>query len=114
MQTAQQPRVELTIDGAVAVATINRPEVRNAIDDAAREELSEIVDRVGRDDSLRALIITGKGKGFCAGGDIRAMQARLAEPIEERADIGWRRQRRLHHLITRLHTLEKVTIAAVN
>jgi enoyl-CoA hydratase/carnithine racemase len=106
--------VELAVQDGIAVATLNRPEVRNAIDDATREDLARVVDEAGKDDSIRALIITGNGKGFCAGGDIRAMRARLSEPIEGRADIGWRRQRRLHHLVTRLHSLEKVTIAAVN
>ena len=42
------------------------------------------------------------------------MRTRLAEPIGTVADTGWRRQRRLHHLVMRLHSLEKVTIAAVN
>ena len=114
MQATEQARVQLTIDGPVAVATLNRPAVLNAVDDAMRAELSQVVDRVASDDSIRALVITGAGKGFCSGGDIRAMQERQAAPADTKADFGWRRQRRLHHLVMRLHTLEKVTIAAVN
>ena len=108
-------RVELTIhDGGVAVATLNRPEVLNAVDGPMRAELAQVVDRVGHDDNIRALIITGAGRGFCAGGDIKAMEGRLSAPAGTMADHGWRRQRQLHHTVMRLHTLEKVTIAAVN
>jgi enoyl-CoA hydratase/carnithine racemase len=108
-------RVELTIhDGGVAVATLNRPEVLNAVDGQMRTELAQVVERVGHDDSIRALIITGAGRGFCAGGDIKAMEGRMAAPSGTIADHGWRRQRQLHHTVMRLHALEKVTIAAVN
>lgn len=114
MQASEQARVQLTIDGPVAVATLNRPDVLNAVDDGMRAELAQVVERVGTDDSIRALVLTGAGKGFCSGGDIRAMRERQAAPADEKADFGWRRQRRMHHLVMRLHTLEKVTIAAVN
>jgi enoyl-CoA hydratase/carnithine racemase len=114
MQASEQARVLVTIDGPVAVATLNRPDVLNAVDDGMRADLAQVVERVGSDDSIRALVITGAGKGFCSGGDIRAMRERQAAPADERSDFAWRRQRRLHHLVMRLHALEKVTIAAVN
>jgi enoyl-CoA hydratase/carnithine racemase len=79
-----------------------------------RAELAQVVERVGHDDGIRALILTGSGRGFCAGGDIKAMESRLDAPPGSIADHGWRRQRQLHHTIMRLHGLEKVTIAAVN
>jgi len=108
-------RVLLTIhESGVAVATLNRPDVLNAVDEELRGALARVVDQAHQDDSIRALVITGAGRGFCAGGDIKAMQSRLTAAPGEIADVGWRRQRRLHHLVTRLHTLEKVTIAAVN
>ena len=114
--SAGEPRrVELTIhDGGVAVATLNRPEALNAVDGPMRAELAQVVERVGHDDSIRALILTGAGRGFCAGGDIKAMETRMGAPAGTIADHGWRRQRQLHHTVMRLHTLEKVTIAAVN
>lgn len=108
-------RVLLTIhEDGVAVATLNRPDVLNAVDEELRAALARVVDRAHQDDEIRALVITGAGRGFCAGGDVKAMQSRLTAPPGQIADVGWRRQRRLHHLVTRLHTLEKVTIAAVN
>jgi enoyl-CoA hydratase/carnithine racemase len=108
-------RVELTIhEGGVAVATLNRPEVLNAVDGQMRVELAQVVERAGHDDAIRALVITGAGRGFCSGGDIKAMESRLSAPPGSVADYGWRRQRQLHHIVMRLHSLEKVTIAAVN
>lgn len=107
-------RVLLTVEQGIAVATLNRPDVLNAVDDQMRVELTAVLERVGSDDEIRALILTGAGRGFSAGGDIRGMQARLEQPIGNVADAGWRRQRRLHQMVMRLHTLEKVTIAAVN
>ncbi|MCC7369901.1 MAG: enoyl-CoA hydratase/isomerase family protein [Chloroflexi bacterium] len=109
-----EPRVLLSVANGIALATLNRPDVLNAFDDQMRTELSEVVERVGSDDSIRALILTGAGRGFSAGGDIRGMQARLEQPTGRVADLGWRRQRRIHHMVMQLHGLEKVTIAAVN
>jgi enoyl-CoA hydratase/carnithine racemase len=104
----------LDCTGPVAVVTLNRPASRNAIDDDMRADLMAALDRVSRDDAIRALVITGAGKGFCSGGDVKSMQARLAVPPGEVALNGWRRQQRTHHAIAMLHSLPKPTIAAVN
>jgi enoyl-CoA hydratase/carnithine racemase len=111
---ANAPLVELTIADAVATIALNRPDVRNAIDDNLRAELFAVLDRVGNDDAVRAVIITGKGKAFCAGGDIAGMQQRLSAPAGEVAFTGWQRQKRLHQGTSMLHNLSKPTIAAVN
>jgi enoyl-CoA hydratase/carnithine racemase len=110
-----EPRVLFSVEaGCVAVATLNRPAVRNAINDEVRAELQTILDRVANDSSLKALVITGNGPAFCAGGDISAMQQRMSAPVGQLAASGWLRQRRLHGMIGELHSLEKLTIAAVN
>lgn len=106
--------IELINDNGIGVLRIVRPEVRNAIDDATRIDLIAALDEVGRDSAYRALVLTGTGKAFCAGGDIRGMQQRLAAPAGEVAINGWRRQQRTHHFISTLHDLPKPTIAAVN
>jgi enoyl-CoA hydratase/carnithine racemase len=108
------PSVELTLDDNVAILRLNRPEERNAIDDAMRTELIASLDEVSRNPDAKALVLTGNGKGFCAGGDIKGMQQRLAAPPGEVALNGWRRQQRTHHFIGSLHDLPKPTIAAVN
>ena len=114
MTASTDSRVELTIEQGVAVATLNRPAVRNAIDERTRAELGEILERVAADDGIRALVLTGNGTAFCAGGDISAMQQRLGEAPGTLGGKGWLRQRRLHGMIGALHSLEKPTIAAVN
>jgi len=112
--TAAGSRVELSIADEIATITFNRPEVRNAIDDAMRSEFQATLDRVANDDGVRAVVLTGKGSAFCAGGDIAGMQKRLSAPPGDVAFTGWTRQRRLHHGVSLLHNLPKPTIAAVN
>lgn len=106
--------IELAVEGGTAIVTLNRPEVRNAIDDGMRAELVEVLDYVARDDAVRALVLTGRGSAFCAGGDIAGMQARLKAAPGEVAFNGWNRQRRTHQAVAGLHGLGKPTVAAVN
>ncbi|MEK9682902.1 MAG: enoyl-CoA hydratase/isomerase family protein [Rhodospirillaceae bacterium] len=98
----------------IALVALNRPDVRNAIDDSMRSDLIEIMDWAERAETIQALIITGRGKAFCAGGDIAAMQERLKAPGGKVAINGWKRQRRTHKAISMLHELSIPTIAAVN
>jgi enoyl-CoA hydratase/carnithine racemase len=106
--------LELSIEGAVATVTFNRPEVRNAVNDAMRVELAAVLDRLSNEDAIRAVVLTGKGVGFCSGGDIAGMKERLAAPAGEIAFTGWQRQKRLHQVVAILHGMGKPTIAAVN
>lgn len=107
-------RLEIEVRDSIAIVAFNRPDVRNAIDDAMRTEFGEVLDWVARDDAVRALVLTGRGKTFCAGGDIAAMAARLKAPAGRIAVNGWQRQRRTHHAVADLHGLAKPTVAAVN
>ena len=71
-QDAETNSILLEADGSVAVLTLNRPAARNAIDDSMRADLMAALDHVGaRPTRSSALVITGAGKGFCAGGDVR-------------------------------------------
>jgi enoyl-CoA hydratase/carnithine racemase len=108
------PTLQMQVDDGVAVITLNRPEVRNAIDDEMRQDFIAMLDQVTRDNAIRALVLTGAGKAFCAGGDIRGMRERMAAPAGQVAFNGWSRQQRTHHAIAALHDLTKPTIAAVN
>lgn len=111
---ASMKYIDVTIENAIAVVALNRPEVRNAIDDAMRAELITALHHVDADESIRAVVLTGNGKGFCSGGDISGMQQRLQAPSGQIAFNGWRRQKRTHESIAALHNLMKPTIAAVN
>ena len=59
-------------------------------------------------------MLTGAGKGFCAGGDIAGMEQRMNAPAGEVGFNGWHRQQRVHHTQALLHTMPKPVIAAVN
>lgn len=107
-------RIDVELRDGVAVVALARPEKRNAIDDAMRTELIGVLDWAAADAEVRALVITGRGKAFCAGGDVSAMQERLAAPPGRVAVNGWQRQRRTHEAVARLHGLAKPTVAAVN
>ena len=106
--------IELKTENGIAVLTLNRPEKRNAISDAMRSDLIAALEKVAGDATVRALVLTGNGKGFCAGGDVAGMQRRMDAPAGEVGFNGWTRQQRVHHSIALLHTMPKPVIAAVN
>ena len=68
-------RVSCTIDGGIADVRLTRPEKRNAIDLAMLEAIIAAGDRVAADRSVRAVVLSGEGQGFCAGLD-RALLGR--------------------------------------
>jgi enoyl-CoA hydratase/carnithine racemase len=106
--------IEMTVDSHIATITLNRPEKRNAISDNMRTELIEALTRASTDPEVRAVVLTGNGRGFCAGGDVSGMAKRLDVPTGEVAFNGWSRQQRVHHTVNLLYSMPKPTIAAVN
>ena len=106
--------IELNVTHGIATLTLNRPDKRNAMSDDMRTEFIAALEHVSAEKSIRALVLTGNGKGFCAGGDISGMERRMNAPTGEVAFNGWHRQQRVHHTQTLLHTMPKPTIAAVN
>jgi enoyl-CoA hydratase len=74
-------------DGVLLV-TLNRPEQRNAVDAAVAEGIAAALDRLDADPSLRAGILTGAGKGFCAGMDLKAFVRGERPSTEERGFAG--------------------------
>lgn len=106
--------IRLQTKERVATLTLNRPEKRNAISDPMRAELIHALETVAQDRAVKALVLTGEGKGFCAGGDISGMQRRMDAPTGEVAFNGWSRQQRVHYAVSLLYRMPKPTIAAVN
>jgi enoyl-CoA hydratase/carnithine racemase len=96
-----------TEDGVLTV-TLARPERRNAIDGELASRLREAFEAAADDGEVRALILTGEGKAFSAGGDLSRFE-RDWDPREFRHD-----SHRLTSLITLLERLEKPTVAAIN
>lgn len=106
--------ITLQVQDSIATLTLNRPDKRNAMSDDMRTEFIDALERVAADKAIKALVLTGAGKGFCAGGDIAGMQKRMNAPTGEVGFNGWHRQQRVHHVQALLHTMPKPVIAAVN
>jgi 2-(1,2-epoxy-1,2-dihydrophenyl)acetyl-CoA isomerase len=77
-------------DGAVRILTLNRPDVRNAIDIPLRVELAEALEAADAEESARAIVLTGTGGVFCSGGDISTMQRMDPGPARQRAEMAQR------------------------
>src|SRR3954462_150019 len=97
--------VEVARDGAVQTITLNRPEKMNAFTRALHGELREAL-KQARDPEVRAVVITGAGRGFCAGQDLTE--------FSETGDIGDSLRGTYHPNILAIRALEKPVIAAVN
>jgi enoyl-CoA hydratase/carnithine racemase len=106
--------IDLQVHSGIATIYFNRPDKRNAMSDDMRTEFIMALEHVASDKAIRALVLTGNGKGFCAGGDVTGMERRMKAPAGEIAFNGWHRQQRVHHTQSLLHTMPKPTIAAVN
>ncbi|HMN26849.1 MAG TPA: enoyl-CoA hydratase-related protein [Caldilineaceae bacterium] len=106
-----QSTVLLTPGGELLLLTLNRPAVLNAIDLRMAEELYAALDVAAHDEKVRALIITGSGRGFCAGGDLRfALEANPDQPGDSFLTLT----ATLHRCIELLRTMPKPVIAAIN
>src|SRR5690348_10294952 len=106
--------IEFSVESGVATIVLDRPDRRNAMSDEMRSEFVDALHRVAGDRAIRALVLTGRGSAFCAGGDISGMKRRLDAPQGEVAFNGWSRQQGVHRAQTLLLNLPKPTIAAVN
>ncbi len=102
--------IEIERTGAIARLWLNRPELRNAMNDVLIGELNDALPALVADDSVRAIVLGGRGKAFCAGGDLSWMRkAREMTAEEARRDSG--------HLANVLRTLSdspKPTVARVH
>lgn len=71
---AETPFILVERDGPAASATLNRPEIRNAITETAHsKEIADFCARMRRDGSVRAIVLTGAGRAFCRGGNVKHM-----------------------------------------
>ena len=82
----QWQSIDITMHGRVATVTLDRPDVRNAFNDATIAELALAFDELGRDEDVRAIILAANGPAFCAGGDLNWMKAMAAYSDTENYD----------------------------
>ncbi|HKI98772.1 MAG TPA: enoyl-CoA hydratase [bacterium] len=104
--------IQVDIQRRVATITLNRPERLNALGQDMREQLLAALERVEADDAARVVVITGAGRAFCSGGDVKEMSERRAKggsPRRESEPVPMR-----DRILARMQTLPKPVIAAVN
>lgn len=102
--------LELSVDTrGIARLTLNRPLVHNAISAQMIGELTQAAERLGQDETVRAVVLTGAGKSFCAGGDLNWMRAQMAADAKVRAEGA----RALGRMLFALNTLPKPVIGRV-
>ncbi len=100
--------IRYRIEQSVATITLNRPQKSNAFNNQMLEELHGSVLQAWKDDGVKAVLLTGSGKGFCAGQDLEAFQT------EVRDDVRGHLRQRYKPLILALVEIPKPVIAAVN
>lgn len=105
----EEPPLLCDVEAGVATLTLNRPAVLNALNLALKSELAERIAELRSRRDVRAIVLTGSGRAFCSGGDIREM-----DPGRTPADTRERLLALHRDLFIPLATLEKPVIAAVN
>lgn len=103
--------IEFVSEDGLARLTLNRPDKLNSFNAVMHEEVREAMKTVQRDDSIRCLLISGNGRGFCAGQDL---SDRNVAPDAEVPDLGASLEQKYNPLIRSIAKLEKPVICAVN
>jgi enoyl-CoA hydratase/carnithine racemase len=93
----------------VGVITLNRPDRLNALDTVTLDELNQVAEHAWNDPAVRCVLITGTGRGFCSGADVKEWADSSSGAMHE---DNW--VLKMHRLMTRLYRMPKPVIAAVN
>ncbi|WP_024772708.1 enoyl-CoA hydratase-related protein [Aquimarina macrocephali] len=103
------PSIQLHIDNGIAKITLNRPETFNSFNREMALLLQKTLDECNTNDEVRAIMLTGNGKAFCAGQDLKEVTSPELNP-------GFRKILEEHYnpIIQRIRTIEKPIVAAVN
>src|SRR5262245_26335410 len=117
IMTTTEPPVLYEQEGPIVTVTLNRPEVMNNFGGGLFPALGKATTRFQEDDSARVMILTGRGRAFCAGADLKAIEARLREGtpvLASRTPEGQRRNFFANPKFTRMVHLYKPIIGAIN
>ena len=101
-----------TVQDRIATLTLNRPERLNALGDTLREDLYDAVVKSAADPNVGVLVITGAGRGFCSGGDVKSMNERMATAEVPPPNERWAPVR--DRVLLAMRDCPKPVIAAVN
>ena len=111
MHAMSYKTIEFSIEDGAARLTLNRPDRLNSFTVEMHGEVRDALDRTASDDSVRTLLITGAGRGFCAGQDLAD---RAVAPGGDGVDLGESLEERYNPLIRRLTSLPMPVVCAVN
>jgi 2-(1,2-epoxy-1,2-dihydrophenyl)acetyl-CoA isomerase len=103
--------VRYVVDGAVATITLDRPDAMNSLDTATKVALRDHLFRAAEDHVVRAVVLTGSGRAFCVGQDLKEHADALADGS---ADLGQTVRDHYNPIATTLATMPKPVVAAVN
>ncbi|MDB5885446.1 MAG: enoyl-CoA hydratase/isomerase family protein [Polaromonas sp.] len=110
-----QPFLIIERDGGVITARMNRPETRNALTEPAQmQELVDLCHQVRRDGSVKALVLTGEGSAFCAGGNVKDMRDRGGIFAGSPFDVRESYRNTIQQIPLALYELDVPVIAAIN
>ena len=103
--------IKVTLEAGVATVTLNRPEKLNAFAGHMRRDLAEALEQAASDKAVRVVVVTGAGRGFCAGADVKFMQELMErDDVEEfRRLLGAGRR-----VLTAIRQMAKPVVASVN
>lgn len=102
-------------DGGVFTITLNRPDSLNAYNEQMSVELAMALKTAQRDDAIRCVVLTGAGRAFCSGQDLAEIRSRYTESADGREiDFAAHLRQKFNPIVTRLRTLEKPIVAAIN
>jgi len=96
----------------VGIITLNRPDKLNAFNDELTFSLQDALKEMEKDQAVRAIIITGAGRGFCSGQDLQSRS--ISQEMGQRPSLGDSIRRRYNPIVIKIRRLEKPVIAAVN
>ena len=112
--TASADTVLYAEEGAVAVVTLNRPDLLNSFSTQMHLDFRAALDRAEANHAIRALVLTGAGRGFCAGADLADFDFTPGPDLPQRADPGITIERNFNPTMRRLMRLRMPTVCAVN
>ena len=110
----EHERILFTREEGIATITFNRPQKLNAFTSEMYQTLSEILEEVEKDDRVRVLVITGKGRAFCVGADVKGLEQGLAKRLKPYAKPIPTADAVKKILTVPIQRMEKPVIAAIN
>lgn len=100
--------IKYELENGVATVTLNRPEVYNAVNDGVTYELQDVFKKIGNDTEARVVVLTGEGKAFCSGQDLKAVMG------EEKDSFMNVLKKRYNPLIKLMRELPKPIVGRIN